>query len=229
MAKHLVWLALMAAIVSAALIQSAPVKARWDRVGAEIPLERITNMWAPDENEIYFAGIPSLYRYDVNGWSPVEIDGQRLVVNDLWGGSATSWFGIDADNGGIIWRDGPDWHSYGLGPEHELYTIWGSGPNDIYVGGYSAMLHYDGRDWSRVNEIGYRSVLSISGNSPDNVYALCGRYQIYHFDGTSWRQVWLSGLWLDALWTAPTGETIAVGSDGCILRGQGDTWTQQDS
>lgn len=86
-----------------------------------------------------------------------------------------------------------------------LFSIWGSGPNDIWISGdYGMLLHWDGRSWSVQQSPDGSALIQLLGTRADNMYAL-GNGGMYHWNGRSWRWVELPGvaspfqeIWIDA-------------------------------
>ena len=82
------------------------------------------------------------------------------------------------------------------GAEKDLFAVWTSGPNDVYVGGEKTFLRWNGSAWS---EVPLRKppeyVCAISGNSANDVWLLWNNWhnpnaaQLQHFDGRSWSDV----------------------------------------
>lgn len=80
---------------------------------------------------------------------------------------------------GTVLSDPP---GYGYGDAGSAYAIWGSGPNDVYVGGRlgawtdtnsGALYHFDGSSWGRVTAIGDTPVVrSISGSAANDVWVI---------------------------------------------------------
>lgn len=88
-------------------------------------------------------------------------------------------------------------------PDH-FWPVWGTGPDDVYVGGTSGtLLHFDGRAWSVAVE-SWGCFYAIGGSSATDVWAV-GEGQAWHYDGTrwsvdpslppgySWQGIWASG------------------------------------
>lgn len=98
-------------------------------------------------------------------------------------------------------------------PRMELYSLWGTGPEDLWVGG-EALLHWDGRSWLRF-DCGSEHrltprVTSLWGTAPDDVWA-AGTYflpsafeqldgpprrMLLHWNGQAW-SLWFDQQWVD--------------------------------
>lgn len=67
-----------------------------------------------------------------------------------------------------------------------LYSVWGSGPNDVFVVGTGGRIaHYNGT-WSSMNSGTTEDLRSVWGTASNNVYAVGGRGTILHFNGAAW-------------------------------------------
>jgi hypothetical protein len=114
-----------------------------------------------------------------------------------------------------------------------LRSIWGSGPEDVYVAGearYSGELpahpfwvRYDGAHWNNFSRFGPgQGITAVFGSSSDNAYqTTIGQtpdfdtyWNIYRFDGATWREEARGGLAagsesLYGVWVASSGEVFA--------------------
>ncbi len=76
-----------------------------------------------------------------------------------------------------------------------MNTIWGSSPNDVWigsVGGYDKLWHFDGTKWTswpyREGSNGFvGDFYSIYGFAQDNVWMGSNEGKIFHFDGQEWK------------------------------------------
>ena len=65
-----------------------------------------------------------------------------------------------------------------------LYSIWGSSGNNVFAGGDSVILHYDGTGWSGpIYDQFSRSIYAIWGSSGNDIYFGGGGL---HYDGQHW-------------------------------------------
>ena len=77
------------------------------------------------------------------------------------------------------------------GTTGELYGVWGSSTSDVFaVGAGGTILHYDGTDWSEMDNGGFDDyMISVTGSSSSDVYAMGSRGFLLHYDGLSWESV----------------------------------------
>ncbi len=113
----------------------------------------------------------------------------------------------------------------------DLYSIWGSGPDDIWIAGEGGLLlRWDGSNWALQSSPDDSSFVQLLGTRSDNLYGL-GNGGMYHWNGQSWRRVSLPGLngpfqeiWIDAkerIWgrtdtARTTCDLYVVNTDGSV-------------
>ncbi|MEQ1566780.1 MAG: hypothetical protein ABMA64_14150 [Myxococcota bacterium] len=132
------------------------------------PAFKMFGVWASAADDVWVVG------GDVNG----NADG--VVVH--WDGAAwtTSWTADRNDQS-------PD-------TRRQVFKIWGSSPDDIFVCGTGALVaHYDGAAWESLQNMGYRAntYFTASGTGPDDVYLVGGEgnAQVLHWDGAAWEDL----------------------------------------
>lgn len=108
-----------------------------------------------------------------------------------------------------------------------FYSVWGTGPGDVWVVGQSTVLHYDGTAWaqSAIDTSGYLSLYGVWGPSARDVWAVGSQGAIRRYDGATWQKV-----------TSPTTKALrsvhgtsdkqafAVGDSGALVRWDGTSW-----
>ena len=75
-------------------------------------------------------------------------DSDPRTLNSIWGSSGDDIW-VVGDQQTVLHWDGTDWEQIVLNSDfgHGAYdTVWGSGPEDVYVGGWG-FHHFDGQDW----------------------------------------------------------------------------------
>ena len=164
----------------------------WSTLGSRTTRWRA--VWGSSATDVYAVGA------DQGGYMPtpngrvVHYNGATVtdvaiaIADDMphavWGTSSSDVFIATFD--GVIWHyNGSTWSSQtGLAPR--LKTLWGSGPNDVYVGG-AALLRFDGTTWTEQaagDALDYRTLI---GWGPSDIFAatqLAGL--LLHSDGVQW-------------------------------------------
>lgn len=99
-----------------------------------------------------------------------------------------------------------------------LYSVWGSGPSDVFVVGGSVaqgwVYHYNGANWQKMAVPAVPQLIWVFGFGPDDVYADGLDGTVLHYDGTAWSAL-TSGttedLW--GIWGSSPNDLWFVGGD----------------
>jgi hypothetical protein len=175
-------------------------------------------------------------RFDGSAWTAANTNFFSVLYgalgfsdNDVWAVGLL---------GALYHYDGQNWTPAPLSsPASNVYfnAIWGSGPSDIWIGGYNNALsypnygymrRYNGTTWSVAQFTPMPGINAIHGTQPANVHAAGENGLIARFDGTNWTQLsnttTASTRYLYAVYTStnPTGTmptAWAVGDSGALL------------
>ena len=121
------------------------------------------------------------------------------------------------------------WLPMDSGVAATLVSIWGSGPEDIFVGGSGGtILHYNGAGWSIMTSGTSSTVTGIWGVGPSAVYAATEGGTVLSFDGSSW-SIMDSLAALKAIWGSGPGDIFAVGWPNKIFHYDGSRWSETNS
>lgn len=112
----------------------------------------------------------------LGGFNAIQISNiVAIAADDVWlTGFNTTWH-----------FDGQAWTSYDVG----LVALWAAGHDDIYgVDGTNNVLHFDGSTWTATALASQRSLTTIWGTGPNDIYAggeaVATNAVIEHYDGT---------------------------------------------
>jgi len=147
----------------------------------------------PDTSRVFAVGDGIITRDSGGTWSACSVDSQipTRPLADVWctsgacvavgvGGHAYHWSGGAA----CTWLEEP------TPVQSNLVAVWGSSATDVWAGGFSGLLHWNGTAWSQVVVVGLSDeVVSISGTSANDVLAATFTGRVFHFDGTHWAEV----------------------------------------
>ena len=100
--------------------------------------------------------------------------------------------------------------------------MWGSGPNDVYVGysrGDGPLQHFDGQTWEWVSLGSAWSVSDVWGSSETDVF-VATEQGVKHFDGLSWSDAGVSG---DVVVGTGPNDVYVLGREE-ISHFQGGSW-----
>jgi len=190
----------------------------------------IEDFWAAAEDDIFAVGFERksppdyaksrIFHYDGVEWTEME-NNFKTLLHGVWGSSSSDVFAVgpekyddSSDDGTIYHYDGESWSVMLDGAPSGLYGVWGSSANDVFVGGGRLILHYDGIEWSEMENPG-GSYLDIWGVSPTEVYAAgyaTGGWHFRYYDGNEWICMGknLEGSY-DAIWGSSVTDVFAVG------------------
>lgn len=108
----------------------------------------ISGIWARTANDIWTVGDGGIHHY-TGTWSTVD---STVGLSAIWGTSATNIYAVG--NAGLAMHyDGTAWTRFSLPVTGNLLRIYGTGPNDIFVGGQNALLHFNGTLWERMTTL----------------------------------------------------------------------------
>jgi hypothetical protein len=147
-------------------------------------------------------------RFDGSAWTitPIATDQTLLGVATVAG----QVYAVGGAGTLLLW-DGSAWQPVtitdGKRTEgNDLETVWGTGPDDIWVGGrYGALWHKTAAGWSRPMPTSSSSVgwPVIAGTGPSDVWVATDGGALLHFDGTTLKQAHtatsgVTGIWAGA-------------------------------
>jgi hypothetical protein len=160
-------------------------------------------VWASGPNDVWVAGSPTLH-WDGRAWSEVALPSPRFALppSSVWGTAANDlWMVGDSHLAGqrpiLLHYDGSSWsdQASALDQKIGLGGVWGAGKDDVYVVGgdvyggqlASAIFHFDGQTWTRVEHgTVNRWLRAVWGTAANDIWAIGDAGAIVHFDGSSW-------------------------------------------
>lgn len=112
-----------------------------------------------------------------------------------------------------------------------LYAVWGSGRDDVWVVGDSgSLLHGDGILWTAVTPVTDRGLRAVWGSGRADAWAVGERGAGLRWNGRSWSALPMpTQAWLNGVWGSGRGDVWAVGDSGTILHFDGRAWTSVPS
>ncbi len=173
----------------------------------------IRKLWGSSADDVYAVGrtsegfIGAVWHYDGNDWTPVPLHIQQggfidgwLWGMDIWGFSKDNVYivgvdFVDTDSSLVIHYNGTEWKELKVGG-NGLLSIGGTGPNDIWVGGWhnSDLIHYDGNSWKNLSDkLPIEHPVSISDITKSNIgitYTIADSYPSLYListTGTEWK------------------------------------------
>src|SRR5438128_907673 len=130
--------------------------------------------------------------------------------------------------------NGLGYEAQDAGPQQH-FTIWGSGPNDIYTGGSNVSILHSTGDGTRTPQTSVAlsstaAILAIWGSGPNDVYAI-DLSDVFHSVGDgNWTKVYTPPSRINAIWGSGSDDVYVVGDKGGIYhRGADGRWKSQAS
>jgi len=141
-------------------------------------------------------------------WTVDTLAYPETSMRDVWGSCPTNVYLVghsDGAFGKMYHYNGIEWQPVNLPlGAFDFYAIHGFAANDIWVVGCriyynptpppnfldsSLIIHFDGRQWREHRTLAGSCLLTIFGNSPNDVWAAGGAGTLFHYDGTRWSKV----------------------------------------
>ncbi|HKI77379.1 MAG TPA: hypothetical protein VKA26_02440 [Ignavibacteriaceae bacterium] len=176
-------------------------------------LIHLEKFWANSNNDVYAYGLINyddtkspIWHYNGLGWQqaalPVKSDYIASVFgfsfNNVW---AIALSGTDTTiyKSYLLHFDGTKWQNYSTFNGTLLKCMWGSSPKDVWTGGDTLLLHFNGSNWNQFPFIlpsqGV-SIQTISGSNSKDVYLTGfkpGSPQpfeyLYKYNGSQWSMI----------------------------------------
>ena len=219
----------------------------------------MSELWASSANDVYAIGhcdnsSGHLYHFDGKNWETIGLGGSDggpvhapFNINDIYGLSEEDIYivGNKRPSGVrqslIVHFNGTEWEEIEVPALGELFSVWGSSPDDIWAGGnHGTLFHYDGVQWSVENlpHQGYPdfdvslNISSIIGYSSNLIFFFTysvfpyGAHLNHIFTYESNNISFLDSVWhFDSydLWRSPEDKMYRATSRGVYLR-HDNTW-----
>ena len=159
-----------------------------------------------------------------------RLEDGRLVqeFRGQFGGIFTSWAnGNTVMLGGhhsstIVWRNGT-WNR--LSSNTSFNAMWATSPSFIVGGGDGGIDLFNGTSWSLMRGDVYRSISTIWGSGPTDIWAVGSPNTFLRFRGAAWEQ-WpsVSTATATGIWGVARDTAWAVFNNGDIMRFNGTAW-----
>jgi hypothetical protein len=112
--------------------------------GVVVPLESRANLltaWGHDTH-LWAGGTGgTILHFDGSAWHQ-ETTGTSVTINAIFGFSSQDIWAA-GDDGTVLHFDGSTWSLVSVaGYRGPLWTLWGSAPDDVWIGGEFAMFHW---------------------------------------------------------------------------------------
>jgi len=112
-----------------------------------------------------------------------------------------------------------------------LLSVFGFAADDVFIGGAEGIiLHYDGKEWSKMDSGGRWTMKRMWGTAHDNLYGVCTDGKILHYDGSQWAAEDTESFPpMSGIWGLSADEIYACCRLGKIARYDGTRWKYMQS
>lgn len=193
--------------------------------------EDLFGIWGTSPSNLFAVGDAStVVHYDGSSWTASVIDSTGAPLYGVWGSSANDAWTV-GDGGLAAHWDGDAWTVTHLPGDPLLVAVWGTGPSDVWAAGSDstetgALFHFDGTDWSQVDDPALAGSIILSGwsGSATDVWLATADGNVAHWNGSSWTvdpigyEAPLEGI------TGIGGQEFVVGDAGALARNTGSGW-----
>jgi HEAT repeat protein len=209
--------------------------------------EDLYGVWCAASDEAFAVGDKgTILRWDGKAWDAaytvseatrrlLEAPLETLSLRAVWGRSSSEVYAV-GERGTILRWDGTTWAVQPSPTHATLWSVWGTAPNHLYVGGFvegwstkrgilsearlfgevrrgaGVLFHHDGTRWELCPTYSATmrggGVLGISGSSASDVVAVGP--DVVHFDGMRWQGQGELGVVLTGVWAAAPGRWFAT-------------------
>ena len=204
---------------------------------------QLNAVWSGGPAQTFAVGVAgTILHHDGQSWARMATSSDWPILS-IWGSSPADLYAVGGVPGSgdtpavatLLHYQGSVWSPVApsaLHGAHGFFSVWGSGPDDVYViAAYGTILHYDGLSWSVVQHPFSDQMLyltAIWGSGPDDIFAVGQEGMVLHYDGASWElsyDLWGSGhVLLQAVWGSGPTDVFAVG-DSMIIHYDGSDWS----
>jgi hypothetical protein len=180
--------------------------------------------------DIWALGSSSRLHWDGKSWSPARLPPGVQQLQGGWSNGPGDAFVFAVDDAGtrIFHWNGQEWSLHGQFEGERMFTWWGSGSDDLWLGGYwmngavaqSRVWRWDGQSWSLADTFDQGTVGAVGqlfGTIRGDVWIMAvserAPAQLLHWDGKKFVAIIDSPTWLahgagsgpDDLWTTGSG------------------------
>jgi hypothetical protein len=152
----------------------------------------LVGVWVAPDGQAFVAGDGTFFRFDGASWIQVPTglsDGPNVDrIESVWGSSPSNVYA--AGRRGIVLRwDGSRLQTVHTGYSDQVNSIFGFGPEDVYMATAAGVMRFDGRAWT-LTPLGVgRTPIGIWGSSRRNLYVSTVEGELLRYDGRSWQAV----------------------------------------
>lgn len=208
------------------------------------PKTSLSGVWGSSSDDVFIVGGTSsdgeIHHFDGNAWSAMEVPADVGLLSWSFGFSSNDVWSVGL-RGAVVHYDGTSWTEVSSNTDEDLWGVWGSSPNDIYIvggnvfSGEVTILHWNGSEFEaeelpdEANPLRVRALFKVFGVG-GRVFAVGQNGLIVERTSEGWtRHSAGSGATEDfvSLWGTSANNIVAVGgrTRPKISTWDGTSWT----
>lgn len=204
----------------------------------------LSGVWGSGPDDVFIFGGTGeqgeVYHYDGTEWSPMDVPAGVPLLAWGFGFGPNDVYAVGVD-GAAVHYDGASWSVLDSGTTQDLWGVWGSAPDDIWVvggdwgEGTPVILHWDGTAFTETtlaaedNPRDATALFKVWGIG-SKTFAVGEAGLIVEWDGSTWNSISGGAEANDdfvSLWGTSEDNIVAVGgrSSARLATYDGSTWT----
>ncbi len=202
--------------------------ARWTPVATGTSAS-LRSVWGTATDDVWAVGTEgTALHWDGTAWARFD-SSTDAGLSSVWAASRTDAWAVGYNRVVVRWS-GTSWSKPDAGfatNPNGFLTVWGSGPNDVWLSALNELHHYNGTFWNTVPlgpDMFGRSVwlAAITGTGPNDVWTAGWNFssppftESWHWNGSQWRFIigassGVSTASLNSAWAISPSDVWTVG------------------
>jgi hypothetical protein len=177
-------------------------------------------MWSDRADDVYAASLRGVFHYDGHVWSqalPLAVGNAPVSV---WGSGPLDVYVLTAST--LYHYSGTTWPTV-TAPSGALQLVWGTSASDVWVMSSDGAFHGPGT-WTPYVGAGAGWV-SISGSAANDVWAIRGGTELWHWNGATWTTHAIPAMDLIAVTARSESDVWVTAKGNRMLHFDGAAWT----
>jgi hypothetical protein len=208
----------------------APGPITWEN---PVPSGVFRGIWGSSPNNIYAVGSAGNIQHYQNGQWNREVSETQYSIEDVWGSGPTDVYAaVDANivlrsTGNGVWVK----HVYSRWQGQVFNVVWGTGPNNVYLGGAAIYRSTGSSDWVEEPMVpASQGLQDLWGPDPQHIYGASwgGVIQFSSGNGIWSRQPVDTNGGLMAVWGSDPNNIFVGGTDGLFYSTGDGKWEKLD-
>lgn len=208
-----------------------PTDSLWHLIASSPDSSGAPAIWAASGDNAFAGGSNGIiYHFDGKRWTPME-KFTSDSIRYIWGFNNNDFYAVTDptiyDNSNIYHYNGNSWELMKGSPVG--WSIWGTGPTDLFVAANGEVYHYDGSTWTTMiipESAKAVTLWEIWGAAGDDVFVVGNKGIILHYNGTEWSTMnsnTIGNIW--EVWGTASNNVYAI-TLNTVLHYDGKGWSE---